>query len=116
MTDPRCLDSIPYDVFYYITATLDCRDFINLSRVNRALNHALGSEPIARKAIEVFPLAVFLLVAVSIHLLTELTDRTTCTPKKATRLTGLNPAIAVLSAACLTPKRPFPLHSHTPPP
>ena len=54
MTDQtRSLDSIPYDVFYQVASKLDCHDFINLSRANRALNHAMSSEPIARKTIEV---------------------------------------------------------------
>ncbi|EYE91622.1 F-box domain protein [Aspergillus ruber CBS 135680] len=53
MTDlTRSLDSIPYDVFYQIASKLDCHDFISLSRVNRSLNHAMSSEPIARKTIE----------------------------------------------------------------
>jgi len=54
MTDrTRSLDSIPYDVFYQIASKLDCYDFISLSRVNRSLNHAMSSEPIARKTIKV---------------------------------------------------------------
>ena len=56
MTDlTRSLDSIPYDVFHQIASNLDCYDFISLSRVNRSLNHAMSSGPIARKTIEVSP-------------------------------------------------------------
>lgn len=54
----RNLDSVPYDVFYQIASKLDCHDFISLSRVNRALNHAMSSEPISRKTIEVSTLTV----------------------------------------------------------
>ncbi|KAF7133954.1 hypothetical protein CNMCM5793_005480 [Aspergillus hiratsukae] len=46
------LDSIPYDVFYQIASGLDCHDFINLSRVNQALNTLMQNESIARKTIE----------------------------------------------------------------
>lgn len=48
----RSLDSIPYDVFYQIASKLDGHDFVSLSRVNRALHHAMSSEPIARKTVE----------------------------------------------------------------
>lgn len=53
----RNLDSIPYDVFYHITSTLDAQDFVHLSRVNRALYRAMHSEPIARKTIQVLPMS-----------------------------------------------------------
>ncbi|KAH8424322.1 F-box domain protein [Aspergillus melleus] len=46
------LDTIPYDVFYQVASTLDCHDFIHLSRVNRSLNALMQSESIARKTIE----------------------------------------------------------------
>ncbi|KAA8646516.1 hypothetical protein EYZ11_004821 [Aspergillus tanneri] len=46
------LDSIPYDVFYQVASTLDCHDFVHLSRVNRALNSMMRSESIARKTVE----------------------------------------------------------------
>lgn len=47
------LDSIPYDVFYQVASSLDCHDFVHLSRVNRSLNDLMQSESIARKTIEV---------------------------------------------------------------
>ncbi|KAL4891122.1 F-box domain protein [Aspergillus ambiguus] len=53
MTDmTKNLDSIPYDVFYQVASTLDCHDFIHLSRVNRALSNLTRSESIARKTLE----------------------------------------------------------------
>lgn len=48
----RSLDSIPYDVLYQIVSSLDCEDFTNLSRVNRALNAMMRDESMAKKAIE----------------------------------------------------------------
>ncbi|EAW09905.1 F-box domain protein [Aspergillus clavatus NRRL 1] len=48
----RKLDSIPYDVFYQIASSLDCDDFVNLSRVNRALHSLMREDSIARKTIE----------------------------------------------------------------
>jgi len=53
------LDSIPYDVFYQIASVLDCHDFINLSRVNQALNTLMRNESIARKTIEVCTFSKF---------------------------------------------------------
>lgn len=55
----RNLDCIPYDVFYQVASTLDCHDLIHLSRVNRALNHLVQNESIARKTIQVSGTAVF---------------------------------------------------------
>ncbi|KAF9890158.1 hypothetical protein FE257_006319 [Aspergillus nanangensis] len=53
MTDmTKNLDCIPYDVFYQVASTLDCHDFVHLSRVNRALNDLMRSESIARKTVE----------------------------------------------------------------
>lgn len=54
-TKPRSLDSIPYDVFYQIASTLDCHDFVSLSRVNRSTYSLMLIESIARKTIEVCP-------------------------------------------------------------
>ncbi|GLB01960.1 hypothetical protein AtubIFM57258_000371 [Aspergillus tubingensis] len=48
----RNLDCIPYDVFYQVASSLDCHDLIHLSRVNRALNHLVQNESIARKTIQ----------------------------------------------------------------
>ncbi|CAG7989227.1 unnamed protein product [Penicillium salamii] len=46
------LDTLPFDVFYQIATSLDDRDLIHLSRVNRALHSIAQSEQIARKTIE----------------------------------------------------------------
>ncbi|KAF7594919.1 hypothetical protein BBP40_007955 [Aspergillus hancockii] len=46
------LDCIPYDVFYQVASTLDCHDFVHLSRVNRALNSLMQNESLARKTVE----------------------------------------------------------------
>ncbi|KNG81328.1 F-box domain protein [Aspergillus nomiae NRRL 13137] len=46
------LDCIPYDVFYQVASTLDCHDFIHLSRVNRSLNALMRNESLARKTVE----------------------------------------------------------------
>ncbi|KAL4915798.1 hypothetical protein BDW62DRAFT_118300 [Aspergillus aurantiobrunneus] len=45
------LDSIPYDVFYQVASTLDCHDYIHLSRVNRALNALTRSDSMARNTV-----------------------------------------------------------------
>lgn len=50
---PRQLDSLPFDVFYQIAISLDDRDYINLSRTNRALRALMESELITRKIVEV---------------------------------------------------------------
>jgi hypothetical protein len=50
---PQSLDTLPFDVFYQIATSLDDRDFINLSRSNRALRALTQSEQIARKTVEV---------------------------------------------------------------
>ncbi|KAB8072657.1 hypothetical protein BDV29DRAFT_192343 [Aspergillus leporis] len=53
MTDmTQNLDCIPYDVFYQVASTLDCHDFVHLSRVNRALNALMQNESLARKTVE----------------------------------------------------------------
>ncbi|KAJ6072174.1 hypothetical protein N7499_010188 [Penicillium canescens] len=49
---PQSLDTLPFDVFYQIATSLDDRDFINLSRSNRALRALTQSEQIARKTVE----------------------------------------------------------------
>lgn len=49
---PRSLDSIPYDVFYQIASSLDCHDFVNLSRVSRSIYSLMLIESISRKTIE----------------------------------------------------------------
>ncbi|CAG7925589.1 unnamed protein product [Penicillium olsonii] len=46
------LDTLPFDVFFHIATSLDDRDLIHLSRVNRALHSITESEQIARKTIE----------------------------------------------------------------
>ncbi|KAL1963081.1 hypothetical protein VTN77DRAFT_8727 [Rasamsonia byssochlamydoides] len=46
------LDSLPYDVLYQITCGLDCHDFINLARVNRALNASMRDERLAKRSVE----------------------------------------------------------------
>ncbi|KAJ5367761.1 hypothetical protein N7541_001702 [Penicillium brevicompactum] len=46
------LDTLPFDVFYHIATSLDDRDLIHLSRVNRALHSITQSEQIARKTVE----------------------------------------------------------------
>lgn len=48
----RNLDCIPYDVFYQVASTLDCHDFVHLSRVNRTLNALMRNESLARKTVE----------------------------------------------------------------
>jgi hypothetical protein len=47
------LDSIPYDVFYQVASTLDCHDYIHLSRVNRSINLLTKSDSIARNTVKV---------------------------------------------------------------
>lgn len=47
------LDSLPFDVFYQIATSLDDRDYIHLSRTNRALRDLTESDLIARKTVEV---------------------------------------------------------------
>lgn len=49
----RSLDSLPFDVFYQIATSLDDRDYISLSRTNRALHELMKSDLIARKTVEV---------------------------------------------------------------
>ncbi|KAL3453243.1 hypothetical protein BJX65DRAFT_302161 [Aspergillus insuetus] len=46
------LDSIPYDVFYQVASTLDCHDYIHLSRVNRSINLLTKSDSIARNTVK----------------------------------------------------------------
>lgn len=53
MAAPQNLDTLPFDVFYQIATSLDDRDFVNLSRTNRALQTLSQSEQIARKTVEV---------------------------------------------------------------
>jgi hypothetical protein len=53
MTAQQGLDTLPFDVFYQIATSLDDRDFVNLSRTNRALYSLSQSEQIARKTVEV---------------------------------------------------------------
>ncbi|KAE8358474.1 hypothetical protein BDV27DRAFT_137677 [Aspergillus caelatus] len=48
----RNLDCIPYDVFYQVASTLDCHDFVHLSRVNQSLNALMRNESLARKTVE----------------------------------------------------------------
>ncbi|KAL2783827.1 hypothetical protein BJX66DRAFT_111692 [Aspergillus keveii] len=48
----RNLDSIPYDVFYQVASTLDCHDYIHLSRVNRSINLLTRSDSIARNTVK----------------------------------------------------------------
>ncbi|KAE8352057.1 hypothetical protein BDV28DRAFT_149420 [Aspergillus coremiiformis] len=48
----RNLDCIPYDVFYQVAFTLDCHDFVHLSRVNRKLHDLMQNESLARKTVE----------------------------------------------------------------
>lgn len=50
---PRNLDSLPYDVLYQIADDLDCQDFANLARVNRAINRSLRDERLAKRSVEV---------------------------------------------------------------
>ena len=47
------LDSLPYDVLYQVVSTLDCRDYIHLSQVNRALNALTRGDSIARNTVTV---------------------------------------------------------------
>lgn len=47
------LGNLPFDILYGIATTLDDRDFIHLSRTNRALHESLQSDQIARKTVEV---------------------------------------------------------------
>ncbi|KAJ5404756.1 hypothetical protein N7465_006040 [Penicillium sp. CMV-2018d] len=54
MTTIQSLDTLPFDVFYQIATSLDDRDFVNLSRTNRALYSLSQSEQIARKTVENF--------------------------------------------------------------
>lgn len=53
MPAARSLDSLPFDIFYEIATSLDDRDFINLSRANRALHALAQSDLVARKTVEV---------------------------------------------------------------
>lgn len=53
MPAARSLDSLPFDIFYEIATSLDDRDFINLSRTNRALRDLAQSDLVARKTVEV---------------------------------------------------------------
>ncbi|KAJ5793444.1 hypothetical protein N7457_000043 [Penicillium paradoxum] len=46
------LDTLPFDVFYQIATLLDDRDFIQLTRTNRALYSLSQSEQISRKIVE----------------------------------------------------------------
>ncbi|KAL2852602.1 hypothetical protein BJX68DRAFT_54517 [Aspergillus pseudodeflectus] len=46
------LDSIPYDVFYQVASTLDCHDYIHLSRVNRSIYALTKSDSIARNTVK----------------------------------------------------------------
>ncbi|KAJ5730566.1 uncharacterized protein N7483_005074 [Penicillium malachiteum] len=46
------LDSLPFDIFYQIAKSLDDRDYINLSRTNRALRDLTNSDLVARKTVE----------------------------------------------------------------
>ncbi|KAJ5733711.1 hypothetical protein N7493_002497 [Penicillium malachiteum] len=46
------LDSLPFDIFYQIAKSLDDRDYINLSRTNRALHDLTNSDLVARKTVE----------------------------------------------------------------
>ncbi|KAJ5538682.1 hypothetical protein N7494_008161 [Penicillium frequentans] len=52
MPAARSLDSLPFDIFYEIATSLDDRDFINLSRTNRALRDLAQSDLVARKTVE----------------------------------------------------------------
>lgn len=47
------LEGLPFDVFHQIAASLDDRDYINLSRTCRLLHESMKSELIARKTAEV---------------------------------------------------------------
>lgn len=47
------LEGLPFDVFHQIAASLDDRDYINLSRSCRLLHGSMKSELIARKTAEV---------------------------------------------------------------
>lgn len=47
------LDSIPYDMLYQVVCSLDCDDYVNLSRTNKALNAVLRDESIAKNLINV---------------------------------------------------------------
>lgn len=53
MIASQSLDTLPFDIFYHIANSLDDRDFINLSRTNRALYSLSQSEQISRKTVEV---------------------------------------------------------------
>lgn len=50
---PASLDGLPLDVFYLIATLLDDRDYIHLSRTNRALHELMKSDLIARKIVQV---------------------------------------------------------------
>ncbi|KAB8213107.1 hypothetical protein BDV33DRAFT_210524 [Aspergillus novoparasiticus] len=52
------LDRLPYDVFYLVVWTLDCHDFMHLSRVNRTLHGLMRDELLAKKTIEVYTLDI----------------------------------------------------------
>lgn len=47
------LDTLPFDIFYQIATSLDDRDYIHLSRVNRAIHDITQSDLLARKTVEV---------------------------------------------------------------
>lgn len=52
------LEGLPFDVFHQIAASLDDRDYINLSRTCRLLHNSMESELTARKTAEVSLLAL----------------------------------------------------------
>lgn len=47
------LDNVPFDIFYQIARGLDCDDYVNLSRVNKAIHSLMKNELLARKTVEV---------------------------------------------------------------
>lgn len=51
------LDSLPYDVLYQIVDDLDCQDFANLARVNRAIDRSMRDERLAKRSVQVSILA-----------------------------------------------------------
>jgi hypothetical protein len=49
----RNLDNVPFDILYQIVCSLDCDDYVSLSRVNKALDAALRNDLLAKKTVEV---------------------------------------------------------------
>lgn len=77
------LEGLPFDVFHQIAASLDDRDYINLSRTCRLLHESTKSELTARKTAEVS------LVPSRTGASARLTPSTECSPSQQGRPVSL---------------------------